>query len=340
MYRLSTVLLLNVFLASSAWAEDVAAFLLVQGDVSVSSSEGAFEQVVVGTSLERDDLIKTDWDSAAILQLHNNHLVRIDEDLELKVSDLVLLDAPLSTADFKTQLDTLLYPEERASMDGIERAERVAGWHARVTASYAPTTSYNFEDDIVEGQMLAPDGEYLASKEADDEDGGATRGRSAPAKSGGGGGKKKSAKKPSAADDVLAEIQRQAEENARREWERVEQGMEEQSELRSGTGGVSVADAVDPQPMLIGVRSAEEIEALFTVEGELRQCLTEWAVQLPVPVQELQIVLRVKNDAVSRVTVRGGLMPPDCARQILVGMAISDKVDKVTVSFPVAPQQP
>ena len=326
MHRLSTALLLNVILASSALAEDVAAVLLVQGDVSVSSTQGVFEQARVGTGLERGDLIKTDWDSAAILQLHNNYLVRIDEDLELKVSELVLIDAPASTADYKTQLDSLLYPEERASMDGIEQAERVAGWHARVTASYAPTTTYEFDDDIVEGNLLKPDGEFLAGEEG----GGTTQVRTASAKS---GGKKKSSKS-SPADDILQGIQRQAEEDARLEWGRAEGATEDKSGLRSGSG-ISVAEQ---QPTLVGSRT--EIEALFAVEGELRQCLLDWASQLPVPVDELQIVLRVKNGAISKVIVGGGLMPPDCARDILVGMTVSSQVDQVTVSFAVPPPQP
>ncbi|MBT3221128.1 MAG: hypothetical protein HN348_18765 [Proteobacteria bacterium] len=127
-------------LLGSASAEEVAAVMLINGDVSVTSA-GMTKKAFVGLGLDLNDVVTTDWDSAVVLHLSNDHLVRVDEDLELTVGDLVLLDAPQAKQDVKTQLETLLYPEDRVAMKGLEQAERVAGWHARITASVAPATT-------------------------------------------------------------------------------------------------------------------------------------------------------------------------------------------------------
>lgn len=114
----------------------VARILIAKGYVHVIEKNGNKVHAKEGTSLLRTDTITTSKGSFAVIQLHNNYLVKIDESLELDVADIVLLDAEKTDADPKTQLSQMLNPEERvAAGDAVHRAERVAGWHARLVAA-------------------------------------------------------------------------------------------------------------------------------------------------------------------------------------------------------------
>ncbi len=133
----SLLLLLSVV---PSQAEDVAAVLLMQGSAQCVC-DGASVPAAVGLMLGRHDTLITDDESAVILALSNNHLVRIDEDLELGISDIVMLDAPEIAMDARSQLKTLLYPDERVTMEGVIEAEQIAGWHARMSAGVAPAST-------------------------------------------------------------------------------------------------------------------------------------------------------------------------------------------------------
>lgn len=135
--RPGVALLAAALLASGpALAQDVAAVLLLQGDVEILDASGTRRAATLELGLVRSDTVITAEESAVILQLHNDHLVRVDEDLELTVSDIVLLDATPTSVSPQDQLASLLYPDERGTMTGD--SERIAGWHARMTAAYAP----------------------------------------------------------------------------------------------------------------------------------------------------------------------------------------------------------
>lgn len=128
--------LLLAFSILSASAEDVAAVLAVDGTVEVVRAAGAVD-ATPRLSLDRADRIHTGDDGAVILLLSNNRLVRVDEDLDLAVKDIVLLGAAKTSVPVSEQLDDLLYPGERDSMRGIDDAERIAGWQARLSAATA-----------------------------------------------------------------------------------------------------------------------------------------------------------------------------------------------------------
>lgn len=197
---LRTVFSLLLLVPAVASAEEVAEVLVLQGEVQLVDVEGT-HVAEVGERLDRDDVLVVAEESAAVLQLHNDYLVRLDEDLEIAVGDLVLLDAPATTRSAAEQLAELLYPDERETMDGLDRAERVAGWHARVSAgaSAPPSlaarvragsaatgagggglaesaeevdeeTTYDFESDAIEGELVASEGEVLVAREACDTD--------------------------------------------------------------------------------------------------------------------------------------------------------------------------
>lgn len=126
----------TLLFALAARAEDVAAVLTVEGTVEVTRASGVVA-AVPDLSLDRADVIKTGSDGAVILLLSNNRLVRVDEELSLPIANIVLLGSPASTVPIKVQLEELLYPGERASMRGVEDAERLAGFQSRISAATA-----------------------------------------------------------------------------------------------------------------------------------------------------------------------------------------------------------
>lgn len=105
--------------------------LLSEQDVSVEPGGGqqAF-QAARGMLLQQSDRIVVGpgaWVALAILG--NQHVVRLDDDLSLQVSELALLNAPKQSQSAVQQLDALLTKQER------ERTERLIGWHASQTAA-------------------------------------------------------------------------------------------------------------------------------------------------------------------------------------------------------------
>ncbi|HEX2569952.1 MAG TPA: AgmX/PglI C-terminal domain-containing protein [Polyangia bacterium] len=84
-----------------------------------------------GLPLTPQDEISTPPGEFLVLALNNGYLVRIDEDLSLRVSDIVLLSAPPARESFAAQLDRLVTANERA------QAERIAGSQARRSAAEA-----------------------------------------------------------------------------------------------------------------------------------------------------------------------------------------------------------
>lgn len=119
-----------------AHAEEVAAVLAVDGQAEVIRMNGIF-QVTPTLGLDRADVVRTGEDGAVLVLLNNDRVVRIDEDLSLRVGDIVLLGLPRATVPVQAQISDLLYPGERVSMRGIGDAERIAGWHSRLQAGTA-----------------------------------------------------------------------------------------------------------------------------------------------------------------------------------------------------------
>ena len=106
--------------------------LLSEKDVSVEPGADPKKvfKVARGMLLEKSDRIVVGpgaWVALAIIA--NEHVVRLDDDLSLLVSDLALLNAPRHTQSPAQQLDGLLTKQERT------RNERLIGWHASPTAA-------------------------------------------------------------------------------------------------------------------------------------------------------------------------------------------------------------
>ncbi len=133
---------------------EVAAIMLVQGQVRIRHDAGDMP-ATVGTGLHREDIVQTGTGAAAILHLKNNYLVRVDEEIELAVADIVLLGADEIDLDASEQLASLLYPEERDQFAGLQDAERVAGWQSRMSAGEAPAAGVE-EDEESEDPSAEP----------------------------------------------------------------------------------------------------------------------------------------------------------------------------------------
>ena len=109
--------------------DTVAHVHIVDGAATVKAANGFVFKAAPGIPLLRSDEITAPISGFVVLRLRNNFLVRIDEDLALTVSDILLLDAPRAKKSLDRQLDRLLTKKER------QEGERIAGWHARLTGA-------------------------------------------------------------------------------------------------------------------------------------------------------------------------------------------------------------
>lgn len=267
----------TLLFALAAHAEDVAAVLAVEGTVEVTHANGVVA-AVPNLSLDRADVIRTGADGAVIVLLSNNRLVRVDEDLVLPIDKIVLLASPASTVPIKVQLDELLYPGERASMRGIDDAERLAGFQSRLSAATAIPAQSSAKS------MATPEADTAVAKAPR-----STRG--VPA----GGGAPPSPK----------------------------------------PRGESLAAPAPPPPPA----SATPGYSREQVSGVLADtdCLAVWRDQAALASgTSLVVHVRVHNGLVTRLYADGGLVPPTCARDALVGVSVlgGDGVFDVTVVLP------
>jgi hypothetical protein len=98
--------------------------LLGGAKCEIRASGKSFPAAIGFPLLESDELV-IPVGEFMIVALTNGHVVRIDEDLTMKVSELVLLRAPPPRDPLIAQLDRLLTKKERA------QAERISGVQAR-----------------------------------------------------------------------------------------------------------------------------------------------------------------------------------------------------------------
>ncbi|MBN2800844.1 MAG: hypothetical protein JXX28_17035 [Deltaproteobacteria bacterium] len=287
---------LALLVTAPALAEDVASVLLLQGDVSVQAPGGA-HAARVGEGLARDATVLVGEESSVVLYLHNEYLIRLDEDMSLPVSSIVILDAAPTTRSVKEQLDELLYPEERASMPGVDRAERVAGWHARLSAGAAPPPSLSSQ-----ARVVAP----------------------APAPS-----MKEEAFAAPAPPVVEATSSSRA---ARRREASMAKSAAPVLEISPAPSPSPVAAATAPAPQQADLSALLAI--LHSEDG--RACLTEWTAGLPVSLDHLDVDLRVRDGRVERVLLGQGLSAPRCLQELWVGEELENAPARLLFTAPLA----
>lgn len=289
-----------VFLTAcgQAGADEVASVMVTDGTAFVVQ-DGVETPARIGLLLDRDDTVRTSADGAIVLQLVNDHVVRIDAELELAVSDLVMLSAPPSPVEPGKQLTALLYPAERERLGSIvSDAERVAGWHARLTAAYAPS---GIADEDVGGPGGAAD--ELKAKESTREEA-STRGSNALPSG-------DAESQPVVASEALPSPPPPPQPSGP-----PPKPPKPPKDARPRDRKLAPADAPPPKP----VDPVEVLAARFAASGDLHECLTDWAETLPVRPESLEVRLVVRSGTVERAVVTsGGLRLPRCALDELEG---------------------
>lgn len=117
----------------------VAQITLGNGKVTISTGKASFP-AKVGYVLAASDSVEVAADAWVTLALKNDHVVRLDDELTVKVESLAMLKASRQTRTYKEQLDALVTPGEQ------EGALRLAGWHATVMAANVPSTVASSDD--------------------------------------------------------------------------------------------------------------------------------------------------------------------------------------------------
>jgi len=118
--------------------------------------------IAVDMALLRTDLLKVPLHGFLLVKVDKNGLVvRIDDDLELRVSDIAVLDAEKrAESSLSDQVNQLLTPEER----GQRGTARMVGWFVSPTAANVPT-SVSAKDISLKKAPHAPDEEPPRPKE-------------------------------------------------------------------------------------------------------------------------------------------------------------------------------
>ena len=129
MLRVLAVVLSVLTLAPAG--EPVAYVLGSRGAVQVKRG-GTSSPVTSGAPLFVSDVVQVPPGGLLLLKVERNEqVVRLDEDLELAVSELAALNAPQATKGLSQQLEALLTPGERKELG----AERLAGFVVRPLAA-------------------------------------------------------------------------------------------------------------------------------------------------------------------------------------------------------------
>lgn len=111
--------------------DPVARVVALKGAVTAKTAGNAPIVVSVGTYFDADDTLEVGAGAWAAVVLRNEHVVRLDDDVQLKLSEVALFNAAKASVDLQAQLNRLLQPDERKNAN----AERLIGWHAGLVAA-------------------------------------------------------------------------------------------------------------------------------------------------------------------------------------------------------------
>jgi len=311
--------------AGTGTEEQAAYVLMVKGAVAVSTQVGKEFAAQVGQGLYRSDTLRTGAGAFLVIKLQNNYLVRLDEQLELAVKDIVLINAKTTDRDFREQLDRLLNSDETTVADREGVYQRIAGWRSErkavetVASRKAPSAA-------------APAAVTHEAKEATPEP-------SAMAE----------AAKPSKAEVPLAQP-------APPQPEAEGAGLGAAKDKALQLAPKRMPDpVVAPAPAAVDLDEAEPEAAVADpesptaaapeetraqLEQKLQSCLSAWALREQIPISGMKITLRwiSRENSLVRVWLDGALPTPDCARDevkaFLSATGAADGEDRVEVVLP------
>jgi hypothetical protein len=260
--------------------EVVASVCLLDGSAKVKAKNGHVFKAAPGMSLHRTDEVEAGSTGFVVLRLKNGYLVRIDEEISLKMTDIYLLDAPRTSDGVRAQVDRLLTKKELA------RGERIAGWHAQVTAAdtVAPVAATSRstsgasikKSDVDRREPPRSPEPKLQSKGSQ----GAGAGVSAPRKS-------------ARHDGELAAEQPEKEKAARQPptWYMLKKSKHVKAKSEPGWIRKIMSDA------------------------GLGKCLKKELSRLPVSVDRVRLMLRIRDYRVQKLQLGGALPVPKCAEK-------------------------
>jgi hypothetical protein len=117
--------------ASKLKPETAATLVAFREAVRVKTGIGAVHDAKVDEQLKADDTVSVPRGGFALVQLVSNaQVVRLDEELELKVNELALFGAAKTEASLRLQMDALLSAEEKKGLN-----ERMSGFYATAAAA-------------------------------------------------------------------------------------------------------------------------------------------------------------------------------------------------------------
>lgn len=290
---------------------------------------------LVGMPLLKSDELVVPLGEFLVVALGNGYLVRIDEDLTMRVSDIVLLGAPPARESMAVQLDRLVSQAERTQAKRMN-AERVAGVQSRASAAEAmPAQPADLPVRTTRGRPRpAPGGAAPPAPVSTS---------AAPAPSPPPPPVTASAPSPPPppsrdVDELLEEQKTQARAEAERaaqaraEAEAAQRAMEAarrraeaermaRAEREEAPKPTTAAPAQSGDP-LAGIDTAPTLPAL-PAQAELRQCLKRSLGTLPVQLDRVTVLVRVKNGRITQVALGGGVPVPACARTLLMGRSFA-----------------
>ncbi len=114
----------------------VAVVVAVRGDVTITPASGEMFVATAEQQLLRDDRVRTAPGSFVVLELHNGHIVRLNQGSDLRVDALAVFDDPPAGDDRDQRFAALLAPDEAKDLELRGAITRVAGWNTRMSAGH------------------------------------------------------------------------------------------------------------------------------------------------------------------------------------------------------------
>lgn len=259
-----------------------------------------------GQLLQAGDVIHTHA-GMVIVQLTNQHVVRLDEDIDLAIEDLALWGAPATTVPAEEQLAQLLYPGEVLPPD---MGERIAGWQGRLSSG----TAVNAVESAKEVQAL--DAEEAYGRGASEDAGSTEAAPSAPFAP--------SPIVPPRPRAAAKAITRGA--NAEKRERKAKQTSPPKLtlDLKGNYGGTtgSPASRMDDVIVKPAAGAAAPVPPAPPLLDATSACLTDWHAGLGLEKKTVHVDLVVRDGKVVRIRAEGGLTLPRCARDPLLGTTV------------------
>jgi hypothetical protein len=249
-----------------------------------------------GTALLRNDELVVPAGQLLVVRLNNGYLVRLDDDVSLRVSQIVLIDAPRTPESIGSQLDRLLTKEEQG------RAERIAGVHARMGGAL---------DSGIGGEDI------LGRKSGG---GGPSGGAASP--SGGGAPPPRSMAPRNRTTPVHESPPSPPPVEAQKRTEKPAPPPA-QAQAPAATAPAADPEVAEPKPIAPklpkGNTAPPPPPSALPRESELRTCLARELGRLPVRLAAAPLRLLVAGGKITRAALGGGLRLPACGEQLLIG---------------------